>query len=42
MAGGLFLAGGATESERGPSAGSSLRPYLTFRQLSLSLSKGHG
>lgn len=42
MAGGLFLAGGATERERGPSAGSSLRPYLTFRQLSLSLSKGHG
>lgn len=39
---GLSLAGGGTESERGPSAGSSLRPYLTFRQLSLSLSKGHG
>lgn len=42
MAGGLFPGGGARESERGPSAGSSLRPYLTFRQLSLSLSKGHG
>lgn len=40
--GGLLRGRGSAERERGPSSGSSLRPYLTFRQLSLSLSKGHG